>query len=160
MEVEIPESTSPAPVPASTATFEPSRDREESNPWLSVGSSSSKVSRKKNEVVVDKNSNLTEKSKNKLKKKAKKTEKEKAMAQDDAVVEISVENVLTLGKVAVDDGGDSDGNSEVEAQEKMLETKNKKKGKNVAFEQRDLVKMAFAGDNVVQVWSLHPECRL
>ncbi|KAK0451758.1 Utp14-domain-containing protein [Armillaria borealis] len=149
MEVESPELTSPAPVPASAATFEPSRDTEESNPWLSVGSSSSKVSRKKNEVVVDKNSNLTEKSKNKLKKKAKKTEKEKAMAQDDAVVEISVENVLTLGKVADDDGGDSDGNSEVEAQEKMLETKNKK-GKHVAFEQRDLVKMAFAGDNVVQ----------
>ncbi|KAK0220989.1 Utp14-domain-containing protein [Armillaria nabsnona] len=150
MEVEKPELTSPAPVPAPAATSEPSRDREESNPWLSVGSSSSKVSRKKNEVVVDKNSNLTEKSKNKLKKKAKKTEKEKSMAQDDAVVEISVENVLTLGKVADDDGGDSDGNSEVEAQEKMLETKNKKKGKNVAFEQRDLVKMAFAGDNVVQ----------
>ncbi|PBK84660.1 Utp14-domain-containing protein [Armillaria gallica] len=150
MEVENPELTSPAPVSASAATLQPSRDREESNPWLSVGSSSSKVSRKKNEVVVDKNSNLTEKSKNKLKKKAKKTEKEKAMAQDDAVVEISVENVLTLGKVADDDGGDSDGNSEVEAQEKMLETKNKKKRKNVAFEQRDLVKMAFAGDNVVQ----------
>ncbi|KAK0223862.1 Utp14-domain-containing protein [Armillaria fumosa] len=149
-EVENPELASPVSVPASAAPVEPSRDAEESNPWLSVGSSSSKVSRKKNEVVVDKNSNLTEKSKNKLKKKAKKTEKEKAMAQDDAVVEISVENVLTLGKVADDDGDDSDCNSEVEAQEKMLETKTKKKGKNVAFEQRDLVKMAFAGDNVVQ----------
>ncbi|KAK0484734.1 Utp14-domain-containing protein [Armillaria novae-zelandiae] len=150
IEVENPELTSPAPVPAAPSPVEPSRDTEESNPWLSVGSSNSKVSRKKNEVVVDKNSNLTEKSKNKLKKKAKKTEKEKAIAQDDAVVEISVENVLTLGKVVNDDGDDSDCNSEVEAQEKMLETKNKKKGKNVAFEQRDLVKMAFAGDNVVQ----------
>ncbi|KAK0205350.1 Utp14-domain-containing protein [Desarmillaria ectypa] len=149
-EVEDPASTSPAPAPASAAIVQPSRDVEESNPWLAVGSSSSKVSRKKNEVVVDKNSNFVEKSKNKLKKKTKKTEQEKAMVQDDAVVEISVENVLTLGKVADDDGDDSDGNSEVEAQEKMLETKNKKKGKNVAFEQRNLVKMAFAGDNVVQ----------
>ncbi|KAK0498773.1 Utp14-domain-containing protein [Armillaria luteobubalina] len=150
MGVENPESTSPAPVPASAVPAVSSRDEEESNPWLSVGSSSSKVSRKKNEVVVDKNSNLTDKFKNKLKKKAKKTEKETAMAQDDAVVEISVENVLTLGKVADGDGDDSDCNSEVDAQEKMLETKTKKKGKNVAFEQRDLVKMAFAGDNVVQ----------
>ncbi|KAK0194413.1 Utp14-domain-containing protein [Armillaria mellea] len=145
MEVENPELTSPTPVATSAAASKPT---EESNPWLSISSSSSKVSRKKNEVVVDKNSNLTEKSKNKLKKQAKKSEKEKAMAQDDAVVEISVENVLTLGKD--DDGDDSDGNSEVEAQEKMLGAKNKGKGKHVAFEQRDLVKMAFAGDNVVQ----------
>ncbi|KAG7442817.1 Utp14-domain-containing protein [Guyanagaster necrorhizus] len=148
-EVENPELTSSVPAPASDATIEPSKAMEESNPWLAAGSSSSKVSRKKNEVVVDKNSNLTEKSKNKLKKKAKKTEKEKAMVQDDAVVEISVENVLTLGKVVDDGDDDSDGNSEVETQEKMLETKNKK-GKNVVFEQRDLVKMAFAGDNVVK----------
>ncbi|KAG6901574.1 hypothetical protein C0995_010342 [Termitomyces sp. Mi166 len=45
---------------------------------------------------------------------------------------------------------DDDGNSEVEAQEKALELKGKGKAKlPQAFEQRDLVALAFAGDNVV-----------
>ncbi|KAI0778830.1 Utp14 protein-domain-containing protein [Trametes elegans] len=46
---------------------------------------------------------------------------------------------------------DSDVNSEVEEQEKALARKGKVKGNGVkAFEQRDLVALAFAGDNVVQ----------
>lgn len=48
-----------------------------------------------------------------------------------------------------DDDSDSDANSEVEEQESALARKGK--GKVKAFEQRDLVALAFAGDNVVQV---------
>ncbi|EIW64453.1 Utp14-domain-containing protein [Trametes versicolor FP-101664 SS1] len=47
-----------------------------------------------------------------------------------------------------DDDSDSDANSEVEEQESALTQKGK--GKVKAFEQRDLVALAFAGDNVVQ----------
>ncbi|KZT08788.1 Utp14-domain-containing protein [Laetiporus sulphureus 93-53] len=50
-----------------------------------------------------------------------------------------------------DDEDDSDANSEVEEQERLLSVKGKGKAKGVkAFEQRDLVALAFAGDNVVQ----------
>ncbi|KAI9060479.1 Utp14-domain-containing protein [Trametes sanguinea] len=54
-----------------------------------------------------------------------------------------------------DDDSDSEANSEVEEQEKALAQKGKGKGKGKAngvkaFEQRDLVALAFAGDNVVQ----------
>lgn len=51
-----------------------------------------------------------------------------------------------------DDDSDSDANSEVEEQESALARKSKGKANGVkAFEQRDLVALAFAGDNVVQV---------
>ena len=53
---------------------------------------------------------------------------------------------------AVED--DSDSNSEVGAQELELTLKGKRKASSIkAFEQRDLVAAAFAGDNVVQVCS-------
>ncbi|KIK56858.1 hypothetical protein GYMLUDRAFT_99016 [Collybiopsis luxurians FD-317 M1] len=60
------------------------------------------------------------------------------------------------GKVQVSSDGDddqdsdSDNNSEVEAQEKMLQLKGKKAKTVKAFEQRELVARAFAGDNVVR----------
>lgn len=68
-------------------------------------------------------------------------------------------SAATKGKArASQDGDDSDSdvNSEVEEQEKALAQKGKGKGKGKAngvkaFEQRDLVALAFAGDNVVQV---------
>ncbi|KAH9897707.1 Utp14 protein-domain-containing protein [Cubamyces lactineus] len=52
-----------------------------------------------------------------------------------------------------DDSDDDDANSEVEEQEKALTQKGKGKSRAngvKAFEQRDLVALAFAGDNVVQ----------
>jgi U3 small nucleolar RNA-associated protein 14 len=135
--------------------------------------------RKKNEVLLSKDSAPLTKSKNKLKKQAKKREEEKEKMKDDAAVEISMDNVLSLGgeafmpptltpesatkqkatenrKVPMTNGGttddDDDANSEVEAQEKVLDLKGMAKTKGPkAFEQRDLVALAFAGDNVVQV---------
>lgn len=120
-------------------------------------------------MAVSKDSAGAEKSKNKLRKRAKKREEEKAQAKDDAAVDISLSNVLTLGvskastkgkqkaasgprpASAIDDE-DVDADSEVDEQEKRLELKGKGRAKGVkAFEQRDLIALAFAGDNVVQV---------
>lgn len=146
-------------------------------------SSGIKAPRKANEIVVGKDSKALDKSKNKLKKKAQKREEEREKAKEDAVLEISMDNVLTLSSIpvssvssnptpvpkkekkqkkkeALNNGGvatggnddDSDANSEVEAQEMALELKDKGKANGVkAFQQRDLVALAFAGDNVVQV---------
>jgi U3 small nucleolar RNA-associated protein 14 len=130
--------------------------------------------------VVSKDSAAIEKSKDKLRKLSKKNEKDKA--KEDAIVEISLDDVLapnilpeptgtsiqktiqsaattsskfqssTAAVIASDD--DSDLNSEVEEQEKALDRKGKAKAYGVkAFEQRDLVALAFAGDNVVEVCS-------
>jgi U3 small nucleolar RNA-associated protein 14 len=111
----------PVPIPSTS----------ESNPWLVPGETTSKAPRKKNEVVVDKNSSTVDKSKHKLNKQS------KALSSNTAVEAPS---------------DDSDAHSEIEEQEKALSQKGKGKSKGVkAFEQRDLVARAFAGDNVVQV---------
>ncbi|KAJ3833190.1 Utp14-domain-containing protein [Lentinula raphanica] len=166
------------------------------NPWLVPSTNGTgKASRKKNQVLVDKESSQTTKAAHKLKKQAKNTEEEKARAKDDGVVEIELDNVLTVPESAHKDKGqereravvsttasassantqkkknkskkksrnqsssgdvvsdkdtsDSE-NSEVEEQEKMLLTKGKKAKAVKAFEQRELVARAFAGDNVVR----------
>lgn len=167
--------------PPPTSPAQPSRinssilPTDNSNPWLiprdpNVGA---KVSRKYNEVTISKDSSSLEKSKNKLKKQAQKKLEERDKANEDAVVEIAMDNVLSVPShtaipapskkakpqnrdqqkgVEESDGNDSDVNSEVEAQEKALSLKEKSQGKGVkAFEQRDLVALAFAGDNVVEV---------
>lgn len=154
---------------------------DDSNPWLVPAGPGAtfKAPRKKNEVVVAKESATLEKSKNKLRKLARKREEERAEAKNDAQVEISTQDVLTLGTgpagassgqpkdkdsklapkkkekvkgIVAAEGDDSDANSEVDEQEKVLDTKGKLNAKGIkAFEQRDLVALAFAGDNVVQV---------
>lgn len=107
--------------------------------------------------MVSKDSKVNDKAKNKLKKKQAKASAGAAKAQDDATVDIDVNNVLNLApKAPVAEVEDDDDNEEVTLQERKLDMKGKGKGKNVAFEQRDLVSRAFAGDNVVQVQlSLH-----
>ena len=144
------------------------------NPWLTRTSETSiKLMKKTNTVVVQKDSKALDKSKNKLKKQARKGEEEREKAKDNQVVEISLNKVLTLPSgpssssprepvqkssqqavvVQVDEDG-SDSNSEVEAQETALTLKGRKKTDGIkAFEQRDLVALAFAGDNVIQVRS-------
>lgn len=142
-----------------------------------------KVSKKANEVVVSKDSKAVEKSKNKLKKAALRKGDEHERAKDDAVVEISLDTVLASSSTTVlssskappptkkvnltngtgaginstldgDDSDDSDANLEIEAQEKALNLKGKGKANGIqAFEQRELVALAFAGDNVISVCS-------
>lgn len=159
-----PESSTSRPVPMPSSN--------EANPWLAPRESAAKAPRKKNEVIVGKDSATLDKSKNRLKKQVKKLDQEKEKAKDDAVVEISMDNIMALdgpsGLVDVKGkgkaksqapvlvagapaDGDSDVDSEIDEQEKILHSKGKKKGKVQAFEQRDLVARAFAGDNVVQV---------
>lgn len=126
--------------------------------------------------MLGKDSTDAQKSEATLKKQLKKTAAEKEKEKDDAIVEISAESVLMIapngedsttkttkervkkkkkkknGKIAASpekdiESDDSDGNSEVEEQERQLS-----RGKGLkAFEQRDLVAKAFAGDNVVRV---------
>lgn len=154
---------------------------EDSNPWLSQDSKrKSKALKKVNEIVVGKDSKPAEKSKNKLKKANQKKDDRREQAQDDAAVEISLDNILAPATTSTVDGikmiggsksnsqktfaaqnppvnaGESDisddDNIELDAQEQALHLKSKGKGSVLkAFEQRDLVALAFAGDNVVQV---------
>jgi len=178
--------TTATPTSPSTALQVASSQPE--NPWLNIqSSSSSKATRKKNEVIVGKSSGLAEKSKHRLRKHQEKHGSEREKAREDAAVEISMSSVLNLrpgeseqadphptskangkSKVAtqadVDSDEDSGVNSEVEEQEQRL-TEKKRKGKGKArdqsavkpFAQRDLVSLAFAGDKVVQV-CFPPKC--
>ena len=157
----------PSPVsnrPSTLAT--PSIREPNSNPWLTrVSESTVKLTKKTNEAVVQKDSKALDKSKNKLKKQARKRGEEREVAKEDGVVEISLDKVLTLPSAASGsnpssqqvpvvqaDEDESDSNSEVEAQEAAITLKGKGKASGIkAFEQRDLVAVAFAGDNVVQV---------
>lgn len=137
------------------------------NPWLAAGGRSS--GHKRAEVAVGKNSKSADKFKDKLSKQQLRREDEREAAAEDAELEIEPDQALVLsasqpkkekkskGKAAAaneatdapkDDESESD--SEVEVQERQLERKGGKQGA-VAFKQRDLVAMAFAGDNVVQV---------
>jgi len=144
-----------------------------------------KAPKKKNEVVVGKESSAMSKSKNKLKKLARKREEEREKMRDDGVVEISMDEVLILpegagapsaaeakalgtdretskaggmlGASIVPGGEDEDDDAMVEIEEQELALEMKVKGSTRenggvrAFQQRDLVALAFAGDNVVQV---------
>ncbi|KAJ7210462.1 Utp14-domain-containing protein [Mycena pura] len=163
-------SLSPPPVSAKASQPRPllssSASAVEENPWLVSTSSGPKAPRAKNNVVVSKDSKSVDKARHKLAKNEKKLDKVVvAAARDDAVVEIEMDNVLGSNEGQKQkpsentiDGDDGDGttseaNSEVDAQERALMLKKKGKGGKAdtkAFEQRDLVALAFAGDNVVR----------
>ncbi|KAI0082325.1 Utp14-domain-containing protein [Panus rudis PR-1116 ss-1] len=148
---------------------------EPQNPWLAPHADASiSTGPRKHEVAVSKTSAAAEKSKNKLRKKTLKKEEAKVQAKEDASVDITMTNVMTLGEesnaagapnsttkppesskdatATIDDADfDSDVHSEVEEQERLLDRKGKGRAKGPkAFEQRELVARAFAGDNVVR----------
>jgi U3 small nucleolar RNA-associated protein 14 len=132
----------------------------------------SSAPRKLNEVVISKESSATEKSKNKLRKRKQKGTDEKEKAKADAELEISTTDFLTLpsdnaGKTSaqvgarsrgeaasVQDAEGADESNEVNDQEKVLRLKGSA-SRMAAIEQRDLVALAFAGDDVVQVCLAH-----
>ena len=145
---------------------------EASNPWLSAGTAVGKVSRKKNAVIVGKDSDAATLSKNALKKRQRKAAEAQEDAREDAVVDIDVGKVLTLENTPAQPapkkhaqsnapitsgaevaGGfeDEDEDEEREEQEARLVARGKGKKGVTTFEQRDLVAMAFAGDNVIAV---------
>ncbi|KAL5494847.1 hypothetical protein ACEPAI_309 [Sanghuangporus weigelae] len=179
------DTSSPPPWTASTVTV-PATASGPFNPWLAESSSSTKVTRRKNELVVGKNVSREQKSEISMQKQKVKGIEERKIERDDAVVEITTDEVLLLrntdevaektgscgpshpaneiareGKKRKDkkkdrkdkvkaeqqsEDDDSEGNSELEEQEAAL-----KKGKKItAFEQRELVARAFAGDNVIR----------
>ncbi|KAI0714788.1 Utp14 protein-domain-containing protein [Earliella scabrosa] len=176
-ETQPEQSASPPGSPASPRAVPPAAS--EQNPWLAQAGGSSK-GQTKHEVAVSKNSAAAEKSKNRLRKRTQKLQDEKEKAQEEAAVDISLSAVMTLsgpskpGEFAKsqpkssataktkakapaaprdDEESDSDANSELEEQERAVAAKGKGKGKAngvKAFEQRDLVALAFAGDNVVK----------
>ena len=130
--------------------------RSEDNPWLSRNDKSSSTTLKKSEVVVSKDSDSVAKAKNKLRKRQRETEDEVAKARDDAVLEITPADLLLAPSQssrrtrARTGDSSSDDDDEVEEQEERLKRKGSRRKPN-AFGQKDLVTMAFAGDNVVEV---------
>jgi len=128
------------------------------NPWLSRDGPASHTVLKKNEVAVSKDSTSAVKAKTKLRKKQRETKDEVAKVQDDGVLEISPADVLLASfkgrKQEQPEEDSSDGDDEVEEQEEKLKRKGKNPGRtHNAFQQRELVTRAFAGDNVVEVCS-------
>ncbi|KZT73253.1 Utp14-domain-containing protein [Daedalea quercina L-15889] len=167
----------PSPLSQQPVTLPPAEDV---NPWLARSEDADRPAQKRHEVAVSKHSASADKSKDKLRKRKQKHEEEKEKAKEDAAVDISMSSVMTLGSSSAsagpsekhkhattskaaksvksarrqpeEDDSDSDANSEAEEQERLLvDPKGKGKAKGVkAFQQRDLVARAFAGDNVVQ----------
>ncbi|KAF8216392.1 Utp14 protein-domain-containing protein [Mycena galopus ATCC 62051] len=166
-------SPAPTPPPAESARPRPLLSSDlvvaEQNPWLVQPASTSgpKAPRAKNDIVVSKDSKAMDKARHRLAKNVKKLDETAvALARDDEIVEIEMDKILGAdeqhrqkavsasqpGDNAGDDD-DDDANSEVEAQEHILQLKKKGKAGKAgvkAFEQRDLVALAFAGDNVVR----------
>ena len=138
---------------------------EAANPWLSTGTTAGKVSKKKNAVVVGKHSDAATLSKNALKKRQRKAAEAQKEAKEDAIVDIDVGKVLRLegtpaqpngSKTVITNGAKAAGgfeeeedDEEREEQEAKLVARGKGKKGVTTFEQRELVAMAFAGDNVI-----------
>jgi len=140
-------------VSRSQVTQQPSSDH---NPWLSRDGPPPHTALKKNEVAVSKDSTSAVKAKNKLRKRQKETKDEVAKVQDDGVVEISPADLLVatfkVSQQSQPAEDSSDGDGEIEEQEERLKRKGKNPGRtHHAFQQRELVTRAFAGDNVVEV---------
>jgi len=155
-------------LPASSSTHTPvtpaAESSKKSNPWLDRSTGHNNLP-KRSEIAVGKDSKAAEKAKDKLNKKKRLHEDERERAEEDAVLEISNGDVLKLlvasppksapkpAKNPIGSEEDSsDHNSEVEEQERTLNRKKNKANKShsTALEQRELVALAFAGDNVVQ----------
>lgn len=130
------------------------------NPWLTIGDASTKLSRKKNEALVSKGSGADIRSQAALKKQLARSAEALAHQAEDAVVEIDLDDPLSLsnahvsfetttGKqriaegIAVDSAFQDSDDDDVDRDNGPRSTK--------VFKQRDLVALAFAGDNVVEV---------
>lgn len=133
---------------------------EAENPWLTVGNSNTtKLSRKRNETLVSKDSAAHTKSQAALKKQLARSDDALAREADDALVEIDVDQAvvpppaeITTGTLRVEQSSQiSTVDSAFRDSDDEGDEANHQ-GRNVkAFKQRDLVALAFAGDNVVEV---------
>ncbi|KAL9933014.1 hypothetical protein V8E36_008269 [Tilletia maclaganii] len=131
-----------------------------SNPWLQASGSGSavKLSKKKNEVIVGRNSDAIAKAANRIERHASKGDAARRAAAEDARVEIDDDTSLAVPSqgpkskrsatrvdVEDEDLSDEDGDDGLVA---VSTSAVNKKGGGVAFSQRDLVAEAFAGDDV------------
>lgn len=142
----------------STSTFSRSSaaavTAEESNPWLTEASGSTKRSRKKN-VLAGKEAVGAERASVALKKNLARTEEARELERDDAAVEIDLNsNMLeapkpTKGKKAVEREPSSK-SQQVDHSDDEDDDDEPTHGP-LAIRQRDLVAQAFAGDNVIEV---------
>ncbi|KAF8310820.1 Utp14-domain-containing protein [Clavulina sp. PMI_390] len=138
------------------------------NPWLTVGSSTAKLSRKRNETLVSKDSGADAKSQAALKKQLARSQDALDREADDALVEIDVDveagfipapaepepapkanagksKAKGKKKATVVDGAYQDSDDEMDEDAPAQGSNGVK-----AFKQRDLVALAFAGDNVIE----------
>ncbi|KAK0521653.1 hypothetical protein OC834_006583 [Tilletia horrida] len=153
---------------ASDEDVAPASSSVASNPWLAGASSSSgaKLSKKRNEVVVGRNSDALAKAANRVERHASKADAARRAAAEDARVEIE-DAAAGLGgrKEAVsapqlDADADSDSDGDEDGADGVVAVPRKSQGKQaasgggsgmgrgIAFTQRDLVAEAFAGDDV------------
>lgn len=157
---ETPAISSSKSAPASRAL--PSEEAgPSSNPWLTGERGMSKLSRKKNDVVVSKESSAQSKSANKLDKHRAKGDDARMEEEVESKLEIDPRAMMAMqerdegpvasrsSRVANEDLSSTDSEDEEESQP-IAVPRNKKQGGsgNKAIQQRDLVAEAFAGDDV------------
>lgn len=183
------EDASPPPPVTTQSSTESSKDPP--NPWLVESADSTKIARRKNELISGNNLTRIQKSDIQMQKQLKKGSEARELQSDDAHIDLDVDNVLELKassaanstanggashgiskkqkkkeakkakhqqiqqdqtQTPVPQDNNSDSNSEIEEQESNI-----RRGKKpTAFEQRELVARAFAGDNVIQVCDTIP----
>ncbi|QRV97720.1 U3 small nucleolar RNA-associated protein 14 [Ceratobasidium sp. AG-Ba] len=149
-------SQSPSLTPTSTFLPATTSSGPSSNPWLSVGSTSitGKIARKSNAVETTKVQKLQAKS-----------ETERSKAREDAVVEIDMTQAMTLSDAQVDQrktkqkGPKETPSAKVDSayQDSEDEGSEMDECAPTAFKQRELVAMAFAGDNVVEDFAVEKQ---
>ncbi|CAE6517942.1 unnamed protein product [Rhizoctonia solani] len=143
-------SISDSPPPTNTLSISNSDSTTElkpaSNPWLAAAPSSGKIARKNNVAQVTK-----------MHKTQAKTEEERARAREDATVEIDMSQVLVVLDQDKADSDSGPSQSAIKAKEVDAsfvpsddEATDTDEKAPAAFKQRELVAMAFAGDNVVE----------
>ncbi|QRV83595.1 U3 small nucleolar RNA-associated protein 14 [Ceratobasidium sp. AG-Ba] len=151
-------SASQSPALAPTSAFLPatSSSGPSSNPWLSVGSASitGKIARKSNATETTKMQKLQAKS-----------EAERSKAREDAVVEIDMTQAMTLSDAQVNQQKTKQ-NGQGDTQSAKVDSAyqdSEDEGSDVderaptAFKQRELVAMAFAGDNVIEDFAVEKQ---
>ncbi|KAF9504662.1 hypothetical protein BS47DRAFT_1386203 [Hydnum rufescens UP504] len=130
------------------------------NPWLADPTASAKLSREKNEILVSKKSSLASKSKAAFKKQLARTEDVLTREADDAVVEISLDQAMPIDHAKQNkpkQKSKQEGKDKTKVVDPVVDPAfrdsddegDDAEGEDIkAFEQRDLVALAFAGDNV------------
>jgi U3 small nucleolar RNA-associated protein 14 len=136
------------------------------NPWLTIANANAKLSRKTNEALVSKGSAADVRSQAALKRQLARSEEALAHQAEDALVEIDLEDSLSFPTASVSSqtmngkerkpGQNIAGSAVDSAFQDSDDDEDVNRGDNgepstKAFKQRDLVALAFAGDNVVEV---------